>query len=122
MPTPVCPPPRPIRFPLSKFDAALVESVEETIGGVLGEKVAEAFFSYLANVKGVRKDQLASRPEIWFSTLDEIFGLTGKALGKRIVGKLYLKLGLEFVTSNRPLVDYVYKAAKELVEGRSCLK
>jgi hypothetical protein len=116
LPTPACPLRRPLRLPLSKFNATLVESVEETIGGVLGEKVAEAFFAYLANAKGVRKDQLASRPEIWFSTLDEIFGLTGKTLGKRIVGRLYLKLGLEFVTSNTSLVDYVYKAAKELVE------
>jgi hypothetical protein len=116
LPAPICPPPRSLRFPLSKFNAALVESVEETIAGVLGEKVAEAFFSYLANSKGVRKNQLASRPDICFSTLEEIFGLTSKTLEKRIVGKLYLKLGLEFVTSNTSLVDCVYKAAKELVE------
>ena len=105
------------------FNLMFVESVEETLAGLLGQTVSNAFTTFLQAQAGITLDEISDRPDALFSALTGSFGMVGDRVGKYIVRKLYLKAGVQFVEHDGGrLVDYVSELKQRLIEaefGRS---
>ena len=101
-----------------EFNDALVESIDETITGLLSREVANALHTHLLKVHAISRDEIPYRLETLFSTLEETFGLTSsKTIGKVIARNLYAKLGLSFHDNpSRTLLEYVEEAKIKLRE------
>jgi serine/threonine protein phosphatase PrpC len=99
---------RELRPDTAAFNELLVQSVDETIAGILGKTVSSAFTNYMHNNFGLEIREIPSRPETLFTALHDSFGLGGDRLGKYIVRKLYQKAGVEFPENDgHSLTEYI---------------
>lgn len=100
----------------AEFNSLLVESVEEAMMSILGKTAARTLFLCLETYEGISRNEIPSRLGNLFSVLEECFGAkNGQTLGKAIIGKLYVRLALEFVEKpDQRLIEYVEEAMKEL--------
>ena len=90
------------------FDELLVQSVQETIAGILGRTVSDAFINHLQAYIGITLEEMPNHPAELFKALRGSFGVGGDRVGKYIVRKLYQKAGVEFLElDGHTLVDYV---------------
>jgi uncharacterized membrane protein len=93
----------------------LVESVEETVAQVLGQKVAYALFHALRANHGVVRDELPYRLETLTSLLAGLGAAGTEVLMRAIARRLYRKAGLEFqVKAGYGLAEYVEDAKRML--------
>ena len=99
------------------FNELLVQSVNETIAGILGKTVSSAFTNYMHSSYGLEIGEIPSRPEILFRALHDSFGEGGDRLGKYIVRKLYQKAGVEFLENDgHSLTEYVQALKTRLTD------
>jgi hypothetical protein len=107
----------------SEFNQMFIESVKETIAGLLGRKVFDAFASHLQSHIGLPLEEISIQPDLLFKALRDAFGMAGDRVGRYFVKNLYLKAGLQFVEHDGgTLVDYVAALKQRLIEtefGRS---
>ena len=98
------------------FDQTLLDSIENAVSSVLGEPAVKSLFISLENCVGLTRNEIPRRPDLFFNTIEQIFGPTiGKAVGGVIIKVLYLKLGLEFDDgSDKMPLDYVKDARRKL--------
>lgn len=96
--------------PIVDFNSILVRSLEEVISEVLGKRVLPPFLNYLASHHDITLDEIPYQFKIVLDTLEELFGVGGKTIGKVVVRRFYAKMGLELTESNRPLIDYIERA------------
>ncbi len=98
----------------------LVESVDESLTGVLGEIVRNAVYNALEKHYSIARNQIPERLNDFALGLDRSFGVVpGKTIGKVIVKRLYSKLGLTFIEkTDWRLPDYVKEARTKTI-GRS---
>jgi hypothetical protein len=102
-----------------RFDRALIESVEEIISAVLGEKVAESFRYHLYTYLGLSREDIPSHLKELFTVLEGTFGVGGSVLGRAIVRRLCMKLGLSLVQKqNSSFVECVEDVKKMLLKGQ----
>jgi hypothetical protein len=101
------------------FNSTLVRSLEEVISDVLGTRVLPPFLKYLATHYDITTEEIPYRFETVLDTLEELFGVGGRTLGKLVVKRFYTKLGLEFTEPNRPLIQYVARAKMMLQDNES---
>ncbi len=100
-----------------RFDRALVESVEEAITDVLSKQVAESFVHYFHDHLGLSREDIPSHLKELSSTLHELFGVGGSVLGRMIVRRLCVKLGLSLVQKqNSSFVECIEDVKKILLE------
>ena len=103
----------------SAFNELFIQSVDETITGILGKTVSNAFTNYVRTRFGLEIDAIPERPETLFSALHDSLGAGGDRVGKYIVRKLYQKAGIEFQDGdNRPLADYVQQLKRRLTDAK----
>jgi len=96
--------------PIVDFNTILVRSLEEVISDVLGKRVLPPFLSYLATRYHITLDEIPYQFETVLDTMEELFGVGGRTIGKLVVRRFYAKMGLELTESSRPLIDYVERA------------
>jgi len=97
------------------FNSLLIESVDETISGILGRTILEATYRFLAKDRGITKEHIPDRLDEFDTALVRMFGVGGMTLSRAIAKTLCSKLGLEFVpVRDKRLVDYVEEAKERL--------
>ena len=90
------------------FNALLIDSVDETISGVLGSKINSELWTHYQAFLGITRDEMPYRVSTLFEFLNGTLGIAGETLGKVIVKKLYAKANIPLhYDPNRPLADYV---------------
>jgi len=96
----------------------LMESIDETITGLLSREVADALYTHLQTVHSISKDEIPYRLDTMFSTLERTLGLSSsKTIGKVIARNLHAKLGLPFQNNpDRTLLEYVEEAKIKIRE------
>jgi hypothetical protein len=99
------------------FNELLVQSVDETIAGLLGQTVSDAFTKHMQAYLGLKIEEIPDQPEALFRALRDSFGVGGDRVGKYIVRKLYQKAGVEFLEyDGYTLAEYV-QALKTKLTG-----
>lgn len=78
----------------------LVESVDESLSGLLGERVRSALYKHLERFYVIQKDQIPTKLGEFSFALGQTFGLsTNRTVVKNVVERLYSKLRLKFEES-----------------------
>ncbi len=97
------------------FDRILVESVDESLSGLLGQRATLALFNHWERFYAIQRDQIPDKLDEFSMALDRTFGLAAnKAVVKKVVERLYSKFGLEFEErANYELRDYVADAKRK---------
>jgi len=104
-----------------KLCDVLLESIDETLTGVLSKRVVDALYVCLQATHSISRDEVPYRLETLCSTLDNVFGPSHKTICKAISRKFYAKLGLTFFDNPcRTLNECVEEAKRRLAksEGR----
>ncbi len=103
------------------FNDALVESIDETITGLLSRGVVDALYAHLQTFHSISRDELPYRLDTLLSALEKIFGVRGaQTITNAIAKKFYLKLEIEFTPNpNRTLLEYVDEAKTKLHNSSS---
>ena len=100
----------------ASFRQVIGAAVNETIVGLLGVDVSESFFAHLRDEMGIPRDMIAQRLEMLFLSLDRIFGIGSRTVGRAIIKNLYRTLGLKFAENpSYNLSDYVEEALFDFV-------
>ena len=100
------------------FNEWLAQSVDETIAGILGQTVSDAFINHVQAYLGLKAEEIPDRPEALFKALRYSFGVGGDRVGKYIVRKLYQKAGIEFLENDgHTLAEYVETLKTKLYGG-----
>ena len=101
----------------SSFKELIDAAVNETIVELLGENVSKPFFEYLRDVMGIPRDCVPQQLETVFSTMERLFGIAGRTIGRAIIRNLYKNLGLRFAENpSYHLTDYVEEALFDYVK------
>jgi hypothetical protein len=104
------------RAEVHQLDNVLVESIEETLTGLLGIKAREAIYDHLERNHLIARSEIPSHLDDFFRLLEETFGRGSRTIGRAIVRHLFAKFGWEFVEMpSYELSDYL-KAVKERLE------
>lgn len=100
------------------FEQALGDSIDEALKEILSEKVRDSFLKYCEACFHVSKADVPNHIEVFVKALSDVFGPpAGLVLGRAVVKRVYLKLGLPFVNENdRTLLDFL-KEAKMHTQG-----
>ena len=99
----------------------LSESVDEVLADLLGRKIGQAVYDYLARNCSLAKEDIPENMEKFFEVTEEAFGKGSRTIAKCIVRRLFKKLEWEFEDiSGFEFQDYLEMAkariARELVE------
>lgn len=98
-----------------EFNAAFVESMNETIRSLLSEEVLDAFRSNLKNKRAINPEEIPDNLPIVSIVLKKYFGASASTIETAIARKLYAKYGLEFQKNQgHQLADYVESARSKL--------
>jgi hypothetical protein len=101
----------------ASFKEIVDAAVSETIVELLGEEVSKSVFEYLADKVGIPRENVPQQLKMVFSTLQCLFGIAGRTIGRAIIRNLYKNLGLKFAeNSNYHLSDYVEEALFDYVK------
>jgi len=99
-----------------RFGELIDTTVSETIVGLLGQDASQVFFGHLRDQRGVPEDMVAQRLDMLFTTLDRVFGVASRTVGKIIVRYLCRNLSLKFPENSvYNLSDYVQEALIDYV-------
>lgn len=98
----------------------MLESIDETIAGLLSQEVVESLYLNLKTVHSIPRDEVPYRLDLLISILERVFGLRGsKTICKAIAKKAYAKLDLTFLdVPSRTLLDHVEEAKVKLRENQ----
>jgi hypothetical protein len=114
--------------PTDDFDNAVLESIDEAIGALLGQEVLDALYSNLKTKRSIKREEIPDQLPILNIVLEEHFRSSTATIVRSIARNLYSKLGLNFINrKGYRLIDYV-KDARNMVRlhqgrkelGRSC--
>jgi hypothetical protein len=85
------------------FDQLLVESVDQTLADLLGERVRNQIYDHLAIHHNptpedpTQKIDIPQRIDDVYGFLDKAFASAGRTIGRTILRQLFDRLGYEFV-------------------------
>lgn len=96
------------------FENSFVASIDESITGVLGERVTQAVYDALEKNFSIRREEVPHRVNDFALGLEKAFGIApSETISRVIVKRLYSKLGLAFVeAAGWRLPDYVREARR----------
>ena len=107
----------PDKSKIERFNTILVESILESID------FGEVVLRFLELFTPVRRDEIAEKPEVFASELENLFGESAGIIEKRIVKNLYAKLGIKFQeTAGRNFSDYIKGAMEKCSRRDGILK
>lgn len=99
----------------NNFDALILESVDETLGDLLGRRAREAVYDYLERSRFMARSEIPKNLDEFFSALEGTFGKGSRTIGRVAARRLYSKLGLKFFElPNANCRDYVELAKTKL--------
>lgn len=81
------------------FDDLLLDSIEQSLTELLGTKVREAVFDYLARVSLLARSDVSRNPAKLSTLLGRVFGRGEITIEKRIVRRLYTDLHWQYQDS-----------------------
>jgi hypothetical protein len=100
-----------------RFKEVIDAAVSETIVELLGENASKSFFEYLRDKEGIPRDNVPQHLKTVFSTLQRLFGIAGRTIGRAIIRNLYKNLGLKLAENpSYHLTDYVEEALFDYVK------
>jgi hypothetical protein len=92
----------------NRFESLILESLDETLGDLLGRRAREAVYDHLERNCFIARSEIPSCLDDLFSVLETTFGKGSKIIGKVIVKRIYGKLGWEFTeVPNLEFRDYL---------------
>jgi hypothetical protein len=98
--------------PIHEANALILESVDETLGDLLGTRVRETVYDCLKEYRSIVPSEIPKNLTEFFAALD---GTLGKKVGKLIAKELDIRLGLKSLKSSNPECrDYVELARAKL--------
>jgi hypothetical protein len=80
---------------LSSSKDLVTATVEEILTLILGERTTEALYSYMLKNFDFRRDEVATKPELFCQAIDKVFGKGGTVIQQVITRNLLDKLGAE---------------------------
>jgi hypothetical protein len=93
------------------FDSALLESIDETVRGLLGQKVLDALYANLENKSGIKREAIPNQIPALSLVFEKHFGSAAPTIVRAIARKLYSKLSVQFTSKEGySLADYVKDA------------
>jgi hypothetical protein len=95
----------------SEFESILADSVEKGLS-VLGESPKQVIYSYLEDKYNLRKENIASRTDLFVPAIERIFGSGAEFLEAEILKILYERLGLTFEASEHPEAAFISSLQK----------
>ena len=99
----------------TEFNGLLIDSVDEAISEVLGDKVTSAFWRHFQAFIGLSRDEMPDHLDKLFLALRGAFGVGGETLGRVIIKKLYAKANLPLeLKPDRTLTEYA-EALKQIL-------
>jgi hypothetical protein len=98
--------------PVRQADALILESVDETLGDLLGGRVRETVYDCLREYRSIARSEIPTNLNEFFAALDGTFG---KKVGKIIAKELHIRLGMKSLKVSSPECrDYVELARAKL--------
>ena len=105
------------RMHRTDFNDLLVDSVDEAISEVLGNRVTAAFWYHYQAFLGITRDEMPYRLDTLFASLKGAFGVGGETLGRVIVKKLYAKANIPLdLKADRSFTEHVEELKRILAE------
>ncbi len=102
---------------LTDFNDLLIDSVDEAISEVLGNRVTAAFWYHYQAFLGITRDEMPYRLDTLFASLKGAFGVGGETLGRVIVKKLYAKANVPLdLKIERTFTEHVEELKRILAE------
>jgi hypothetical protein len=97
------------------FDNLLVDSINEAVSIVLGQRITPELNHHLEAYLGLSVQETLDNIEYLFSLLEASFGLAGSAVPKLIVKKMYQKTKVPFYeVAGTPMIHYVHELKRNL--------
>ena len=98
------------------FNEIFCRAFDESISGMLGERVLTSLYAVLHKHYSVSRDELPYRLETVYAVLEKIFAVNGsRTIEKNIVRRFYNKLGLAFnEVDGYSLKDYLESAERKI--------
>jgi len=84
----------------ARFNALLIECIDESVTSLLSHQVADALFAHLEALS-VPRDQISYELDTIHSILERVFGTSARTVEKDITKRMYVKLGLRFIDDPR---------------------
>jgi hypothetical protein len=98
-----------------RFDALVLESIDESLTDLLGRRAREAVYDHLERNCFLARGEIPKRLDDFFELLSDTFGKGSKTIAKVIAKRLHSKLGWEFVEiPSYEFVDYIHMARTRL--------
>jgi hypothetical protein len=98
--------------PEREFDESLLDSIDEGLADILGERVKGTFYKLIEQKFNMARSSLPNRLDVLASVLSAVLGNSGAlVMDKAIAKRFYSRLGLQFVQKpNHSLQNYVTDA------------
>ena len=80
-----------------EFDHLLIDSVDQALGDLLGGRIRDQIYDYLAAHHNYGREEIPRRIDDFYAFLENTFASGGKTIGRTIIRRLFDKLGYEFV-------------------------
>lgn len=97
-----------------EFDQMLIDSVDQALGDLLGSRIRDQIYDYLAAHHNYGREEIPQRINDFYAFLENTFASGSKTIGRTIIRRLFNKLGYEFVsTPGFEFFDYL-----EVVKAR----
>jgi len=94
------------------FSSLLLNSIDEVLGNLLGERAKQIIYGCLEN-HGLRKNQIPANLRGFDAFLEDNFGRGGPAIERQIAKRLYTQLGMQLDESvHYALADYADMASR----------
>ncbi|MBS7636586.1 hypothetical protein KEJ37_04540 [Candidatus Bathyarchaeota archaeon] len=97
-----------------RFEAALLEAIDEALISILGESGKGVVYYYLQNSCTLRKENIPENTEVFIEFLNKLFGTGAKLIENTILQNLSRKLGINpEQAKNDKLTDLLRKIKHE---------
>lgn len=86
------------------FDRLLIESVDQALGDLFGDRARDEIYDHLATRYSYGREEIPQRIDQFYAFLQNTFASGGKTIGRTIIRRLCDKSGYEYV--NKPGFEF----------------
>jgi hypothetical protein len=83
--------------PVSNFDQMLIESVDQALRDLLGDRTRNQIYDYLSTHYNYGREEIPERIEDFYTFLENTFATGSRTVGRTIIRRLFTRLGYEYV-------------------------
>ena len=81
----------------TQFDKLLLQSIDQALDDLLGERIRNQIFDYMATNYHYGREEIPQRIDEFHTFLQNTFASASKTVGRTIIRRLFTNLGYEFV-------------------------